>query len=483
MSKAVYFNKKQIEVLKAPQKDRTMIWGRGTGKSTVIAGITRMKASALPRAKIFFSSTTYNQILTKTLPPIEQKWQEFGLIEDIHYVVGKKPPKNFVKALSAPRRYQNVITFFNGFTIEFISLDRPDLARGGSYDGGEIDEAALIQKEHYTKVLLPSIRGNRHRFSSHWHGNVNKFSSIPWKPSGYWIMEDEEKAKADPENYFYSEARYTDNIEVLGSEWAERMRREMGYLEYLIEVENQRIHRVPDCFYPALDESKHCYAPGYNYGEGERGITVQGTKDIDSKQLLQVSFDFSGWFNCCTIFQSDPLSLTERMIDAIHVDGDLKVNDLVDKICRKYQGHKFKFVQIYGEPRGHDRRATGSPIYEDVKARFAFNGWDVELVVKPGRTHNHEERFLFMDDILKEEYRIYPKLRINEENCKDPVIAMQVTEVTPEFKKNKKKERDRNFPQHHAPHYTDTIDYFFMQKHGWRRKVDPTYQPNSVTFS
>jgi hypothetical protein len=482
-----YFNRKQIQFLQARQKTKSAIWGRGTGKSTLIAGVNYMRLKHLPKGKCFFSSTTYNQILTKTLPPIESKWQEMGLKEydretGGHYIVGNKPPKSFAKPYSKPKRYDNVITFWNGFTIEFLSLDRPDLARGGSFDGGDVDEAALVKKDHINRVILPSIRGNRHRFS-HWlHQGINFYTSIPWKPSGYWVMEYEEKAKEYPEDYFWSEANYLDNIHILGEDWVTRMQRELGYLEFMIEVENKRIQKIEGGFYPFFDEEVHCYTPRYLYSTGERGIVTQGAKDYRNKEILELSFDFSGWFNCCTVWQEDLKLSIERMINSFHVKGDEKVNDLVDHICNYYKTHKNKFIRIWGEPRGHDRQAQSDTIYNDIAKRLNKNGWDCEIAVKAGRTTNHQQRYQFMEDVLREDTTNLPKIRINEEHCKDPIIALQVTEITHDYKKNKRLERDRNYPQQHAPHYTDTVDYYLIQKHGWKVDAAGDGGPGMVLF-
>ncbi|MEO7176720.1 MAG: hypothetical protein ABIV51_12465, partial [Saprospiraceae bacterium] len=107
MSNLVYYNEKQIEFLQAPQIDKNFICARGLGKTSVISGSTAMKIARLPMAKIFFAAPTYNQILTKTLPPIEEKWNEMGLIEHRpkrpgHYVIGQKPPEGWARAWKEP---------------------------------------------------------------------------------------------------------------------------------------------------------------------------------------------------------------------------------------------------------------------------------------------------------------------------------------------------------------------------------------------
>lgn len=474
----LYLNDKQNTFLQARQKTRCFIGGRGTGKSTTIGFSSRMKAAAMPGGKIFFASTTYNQILTKTLPAIEKIWLDMGMVEGIHYVIGIRPPKHFQKPFSPPRKYQNVISFINGFCIEMISMDRPDLARGGSYDGGEIDEAALIKREDFTRVLMPSIRGNTHRFKSHWHQNVNLYTSIPWKSSGYWIFDFEDKAKESPGDYFYLESTAYDNIHILTQEGIDRLEQEMDYLEFQIEVLNRRIIKVPDGFYHKFDDNHHVYQPNYQYDDWDGGIRTTGQKDIRPDEMLEISFDFSGWFNCCTIYQER--NNTEYMIKQMHVKGENKLQDLVNKICDEFVDHKFKYIRIWGEPRGHDKQPMTKSIYESIGDIFSNRGWMFEVCVQPGRTNNHEERHFFVNDILIEDTPILPHLRISQDNCKDVIIAIQSTQITPDFKKNKTKEKDRNYPQEHAPHYTDTLDYYLIQKHGWKVQQSNQHRPSEV---
>lgn len=425
-----------------------------------------MRAAQMPGGKIFFASTTYNQILTKTLPAIENIWQSMGLQEDVHYVVGRKPPGGWKNPFSRPRKYANIISFRNGFCIDMLSMDRPDLVRGGSFDGGEIDEAALIDAEDFRRILIPSIRGNAKRFKSWMHGQVSLYTSMPWLPSGYWIFDFEEKAKIDPRDYFFLEANAFDNIAVLGEESIRRMEREMSYLEFQIEVMNSRMIKVPDGFYNRLDEKKHTYVPAYTYDEGQRGITVTGSRDVKHRELLELSFDFSGWFNCMSVWQQQ--DDTEKCLRQFHVKGDDKLHELVDKFSRHFLAHEFKFVRIWGEPRGHDKQPMGPTIYESLKKIFESKGWGCEISVPAGRTTDHIERHHFISEILLEENPLLPKIRINREECKDLIISLQTTQLTPDFRKNKSKEKDRDYPQEHATHYTDTFDYYLVQKHGWK---------------
>lgn len=476
MRKQLYWNRKQIEFLQARQSVRTFLAGRGAGKSTVIGGTDLIRMREMPRAKGFLSSSTYNQILTKTLPAMESKWQETGMKDGIHYVVGRRPPRHFDLPYQMPRKFENSVFFWNGYCREFLSMDRPDLVRGGSYQFGDVDEAALVTQQENTLILLPMLRGFRHKFASDLYGQVGYYSSIPWKPSGYWILDYEDKAKAYPEKYLWLESTALDNIDVLGADYIQRLEDEMPYLEFQVEVMNKRIRKTKDAFYHRFDPDKHTYRVRYLYDEGDRGYYTKGTADPHYKEseLLDLSFDFSGWFNCCTAWQEgrEGKQTIEYCLHQFFVkDAEGKVNELVDNICTHYAKHKAKLVRIWGEPRGHDKRADSKDtIYEAIQKRFRANGWQCEIRVKPGQVKAHAERNTYMNSVLTEDNPTLPGIRFNDETCKDAIIAMQVTEVTHDFQKNKKKEKDRAYPQEHAPHFTDSADYYHMQKHGWRIK-------------
>lgn len=478
--KKVYLNKKQLAFCRSTAKRKAFIGGRGSGKSTTIGPSVYDKARLFPRGKQFFAALTYNQILTKTIPAVEQFWSQIGLKEHIHYVIGQKPPKHFATPLAPSRKHKNIITFFNGYTIEMLSLDRMDLARGGSYDSGDIDEAALIPRERFSKILSPSVRGNLHIFKHPLHHSISIYTSMPWKPSGYWVLEWEKKMQEDPKRYFYLEATAWDNVDVLGEEQIRMMEADMTFYEAQVELHNKRIVKVDGAFYHAFNADTHCYTPKYQYDDGPRGIHVKGPTDVDKDKLIDLTFDFGGWFSGCIALQER--NNKEYALRRFYVKDDNKVSDLVAAFCDNFKNHQFKYVRIWGEPRGHDKQPTGGTIYEQIQDEFTRRGWTVDVRVTAMRTPLHEVRHANMNYMLSEEDTQMVKLRINQDYCKDVIISMQTTQVKEDYKKNKKSERDREFPQEHAPHFSDMLDYYFEQKHGWKFDRNSSFGPKSIDF-
>lgn len=452
--------------------------GRGAGKSTV-EGIEQYQDMAtMPRGIGFLASSTYGSLLNITIPALEKMWGTLGMVEGKDYVIGKKPPKHFEKAFAEPRKFNNVISWANGYRVVLFSMDRPDSNRGGSYCAGALDEAALVQYQHVTKILLPSIRGYVDRFPHARRGVFRAYTSIPWKPSGYWVLDYEHKAKANPKQYHFTEATAMDNIAALGADYIERLQAEMPYLEFLVEVMNERVKKVQDAFYHRFDPEHHTYTVQYLYDDGPNGIITKGTMDQNYRTdaLLDISFDFGGYFNCATVFQEGGTKvggrsvMVEYMLHQFFVKLDEgKVAELVDKICAHYERHGNKLVRLWGEPRGHDPKPdTPLTLFQQIQQRFAKHGWRAEIRVQPTQVKSHKDRCAFINDLLEEKNPALPLVRINDVTCKDVIIAMQVTGTKEDGGKDKSKERDRLFPQEHATHFTDVLDYYLTQKHGHR---------------
>lgn len=401
-------------------------------------------------------------------------WRSVGLEEydwktkSGHYVIGQKPPPHFIKPYKTPQKYDYVITFFNGYSIDMISMDRPDKARGGNYDGGDIDEAALVAQDHLEKVMIPSVRGNKDKFKSQLHGEVCLYTSMPWLAKGQYILGYEQKMIEKPERFFYMEATAECNLPVLGADWINEMRDILDPRIFRLEIMNDRLISADNAFYNKFNEDKHVYTPSYTYKDSPvgRGITTDRTSDYNPNQVLDLALDFGGWFNCALVFQSATKRNIniERMINSFMVKDGKGVDDLIGLICDHYIDHKMKYVRLYGEPRGHDKSGHGVTLYEKVEQSFIAHGWQVEQCVYQSQAHGHDVRYAYMNQMLSEEYA-YPRLKINQDTCKDVIIAIQLTGTTHDLKKDKSNERNRSFAQEHAPHFTDAMDYFFMQKH------------------
>ena len=86
----------------AKPKNLYVIAGRGTGKTTdILADRSIDIAYDMPGCYIALSADTYMNAIKNVLPQLIEGWERNGWVEDIHFVVGKRPPQHF-KLLIVP---------------------------------------------------------------------------------------------------------------------------------------------------------------------------------------------------------------------------------------------------------------------------------------------------------------------------------------------------------------------------------------------
>lgn len=466
--KDIYVNIKQLKFLSNIIAAVSLfLAGRGTGKSATIGFRMYQRLSMMPGGHFFFATSTYDQLYNKILPDIKKLWKKKGLIEWTketggHYVINQKPPSNFVKPISPPEKYENVIIFCNGAWFDLISLQRYDTVRGASYDGGDIDEAALIPQEAFSQVFLPTMRGNKDVFGHcSLHHNISLYTSIPRKPIGYWIYNIEAKAEKS-DGFHFVEGNAHDNAAILGDDWVDKQREAAINIEdFEIEVLNKRDTRLKDGFYHGFSRKKHGYLT-----DGKGCILGTNQEEVNPNQALNLDFDFGGNFNCLWVSQSHHFE--ERFVNALHVNAPHKLNSLLQLFTEEYKGHGHKHVMLHGEPRGMDSREDNYPLFVQVKKKLKELGWTSTIMVEKGlQPLPQKERYIFINNLF-DGIPYLPIVTFNLEKCNDALIAIERTRVKEDFGKDKSEEKKpKVFNQAHAPHYTDALDNGLTQRcHG-----------------
>lgn len=468
----VYVNKKQTYFLSARQKRRTFVGGRGSGKSNVYGHRSVLNANSLPRAKFFLGALTYNQAYTKTLPSAMDAWHSHGLREYDkktrfgHYIVCQKPPADWLRPYQAPRSYENCISFINGFTIEILSLDRGDSARGGNYDGGDCDESALLKRDVVFKVLRPMIRGNIYRFNHYLHQSFCDYTSVPWLPTGQWVFETEENAKQKPDEYLFLESTAYDNIDVLGEKYLSDLKQEMSVLEFDVEVLNKRLKKLPNAFYPAFNEQKHLCYQTYAYDHDEAtGLYLINNSFITEKLPLETSWDFNAAFTSMIVCQEKGNEF--RCLDTLYVksaEGKSLVVALTEDFCKKYENHPNKDVMIYGDRNGNNKNpGDEKTFYEKIMDTMRTYGFNPTLMVE-GLDPDHKLKHFLINDLLSETNPRYPVIRMHQDNCKFLAISIQNSPIMPDWKKDKRSE-SKLIDQERATHLSDCFDNIVYRKY------------------
>ncbi|MFN4254552.1 MAG: hypothetical protein ACK4Q5_06060 [Saprospiraceae bacterium] len=471
--RAVYVTEPQRQLLESPAKKKTFVAGRGAGKTTGEGLQVYLFLHNLPRSKGFIVGLTYKQILNNFLPQMQDVWAVMGLREGLHYVVGIRPPAHWARPFKPPKEYENTVTFWNGTCIVLISMDRKDLARGGSYDWGLFDEAVLLNKERIDKEIMPMLRGNEHRFSHHLHQTVLFASSQSWLPSGNWVPDmATEVDPNDPTAVFYIESTARDNAAVGGEKYMTRMRKELPRLVYDVEVENVRVQAVPDCFYAALDPARHCYFDSFDYDFLPDRSLFTRNRDYKPDAPLAVSFDFGTSICTCTVHQVH--GQEDRTINALFRKRDMDTTEprplltaLVEDFLAEYKTHKV-IVEIWGDRNGNNAQMNStSSLFEDIQAQMRAAGLLTQLMVPRGSLDPpHLLKHHVVNKLLSESDPKLPRVRINQNRCKALILSMQGAAVTMEGKKDKSSEDPRRNPsQEFATHLSDCFDNYYAKKY------------------
>lgn len=170
-------------------KSLYMIAGRGSAKTTDIQ-VERLIEMVydMPGAPAAWVADTYSNLQKNVLRTVKEGLKAKGMIEGVHYVVGKKPldiPKaeqpdlppnireHFWKPHNEIGNYAHSIIFFTGFNLTFGSLDRPASLAGGNYVHVFGDEVKYFRKERILN-LQKAVRGMRVKYghSVFYRGNT-----------------------------------------------------------------------------------------------------------------------------------------------------------------------------------------------------------------------------------------------------------------------------------------------------------------------
>lgn len=444
-------------------------WSRGSGKSTGLAYGMRQFVVQMPRASFFLVGATYSQILSRTLPSTIEGLEMFNLYQDVDYVVGRSGKKNgFQMPFQPPNQWNNVIHFNNGAIFQLVSLDNPNTGRGLNSYGGIGDEAALLDPVKLYNNVKTTNRAKKEIFkNSSMLGAEIYASSTPITKKGKWFIDMEEEAKKRPDLYYFSKSNAFWNPHIREN-WFDEMRAEApSELIYNAEILNIRPKEITDGFYANINPDRHYYNDHNNTYLESIGLSLNSNGNFNSNQdndiipndPLIVSLDF-GVFNSCVISQVQDDAY--RVLNSMWVKSPKLLDDLfIEQFIPYYRPHQNKMIYLYGGHDGNNRLPNSAlTLFEQVRELLSNHGWTV-IIMTRGAAATHYDKYLLINAMLKESDRRLPKIRINEGNNTDLIIALERSEAIESnhgVDKNKRDERNKEFPQQHATHLTDAFD-------------------------
>jgi hypothetical protein len=270
---------------------------------------------------------------------------------------------------------------------------------------------------------------------------------------------------------FYGEYDIFDNLEVVGEDYVWQMFRDSPTLIFRTAFLNERLFKVSNCFYSALDDDIHFYIPpdsGTAVLSGmEYGRNCLSDTDLDFGAPLHLAFDSNAAISSVAIAQPNLFKKQMDTVNSMFVKTPHKLQDLVKNICDYYEPKLNKEVVFYHDQTFTWTTGTNPESYADTIIRyFEMNGWEVTPVYI-GPQPRHDWRHQQIDLALKGDASLlFPRFNLyNNEFLK---IAMEQTGVRPgkySFEKDKTPEATPDTPDNpdeYKTHITDAWDTLFV---------------------
>jgi len=482
--KQIEYNFAQLLFIVSLAKIKILEWGRGTGKSTILARFIIDCVTQMPRSSGALVASSYSQIKERTLPSTIAGLAQHGWYEGLHFFIGKKPPKSFkwVQPYESSLDYKNCIIFWNGTIIKFVSQDSSSTSgRGMNIDWAFGDEAALLDEKKFKEDIILANRGNEFRIADYpdgsWkyykdcpmHHAITLASSTPVTLAGRWMLKYEQQAVISPDKVSFIRASAEVNRKNLGDQYFENARAILSSYMYAAEVENIRVPRIDNGFYPLLDEGKHTYNH-HSYTDflttGDKQRTWKDDTDLDITQSLICGIDWGTAINTMVIAQGNARKL--NFVNNIYVKSPKIVDDMIDEFIRYYDGYPTRELFMWYDPTGNIRTANSrATVADQVKNRLEKKGWSVYKMTQGSSNELHEHKHNLWNNILKEERpEIYPKIQFNKTNCTELWISMTNAPARKglhdAIKKDKGSERSKKTPAEHATHFSDAADVIIV---------------------
>lgn len=455
-------------------KELDLEWGRGTGKTTVMAKFTRMIVNDMPRGSFQWIVPSYKKFLTEIIPAYIHALEMQGYYKDLHYFIGRRPPAswNWPAPYKPPIKYDNFITFYNGFGIHLLSQDVEGSGRGLSTDGEFADEATMLDPKLMEENSTPSIRGSNMRElgGKRWFDFRLKCSSTALTPAGAWFTDRDEAAIKSPERHRFLRANCVENVKlgILKADYLTEARRSaVDITTFEAEYLNIRPRFVRNGFYALLNERIHAYSNRDNgfYTPELIGVKPDSRGDADCVPDVQLilGLDFGAAINSLTISQYLPGEF--RTIKDFFVKGSdgMTQDDLVDLYDIYYRYHPTKELLLFHDATGN--HATGNTKLskaQQFEAALTAKGWKVRRLSLAGTNPRHYDKYRLWEAIFQETNPRLPRFRINKLNARATFVSMSRAKSKKaqdgSIRKDKSSERVDNPQREFATDLSDALD-------------------------
>ena len=515
-TKQIYFNEPQRLTQLIGANISVIVAGRRTGKTDSIAApFVLRNMQRMPGSTGGIVVPTFKHGLTNTLPGLFAAWKRWGYIQGVHYVVGRKPPKSFARAIIEPSDYEHVISFYNGSVAIIISQDRPGSSNSLTLSWLLVDEAKFIDYERLKDETLPANGGIKSYFGKHsFNHSIMILSDMPQTQKGSWFLHYKEKmdeelietikatiyeiwktkervrrlkseGKAVPKYLkrylrtldtnlnkmrsvavYYKEYSSIENLQLLGENYIKQMKRDLTPKTFQTSILCQRIGIAKDGFYSSMREghkynaSDFEYLDSLGYDFAPEAMDCRADKDINPLAPICIGMDYNANINWIVAGQPEGRRL--NIIKSFYVKFERKIPALVEEFCNYYAHHQNKTVVYYYDTTalGANYAVNEQDFHWVVCHEFEKRGWQVEDIYL-GNPMRHDEKYLLINQGFAGKQRLMPFF--NRQNNDDLILAIQTAGVVRGrngFRKDKGGEKLDETEENLLEHRTDGTDAF-----------------------
>lgn len=528
-----FFNKIQRMGMAISAHDEYWVCSRGTGKSEGLdARFILRNVWAMPGSLGALISPSYAKAWGNTLPAICHALSQWGYMEGVHYFVGRRAPKsaNFKQPKRPPLRdaWSNCFHFWNGTILVVLSFSNGMSANSMSLDWMIGPEAKFLDYDKIKTEVNPANRGNIQYFDyCPWHHSVLYSTDMPGTKKGRWILEKEKemssvhinlirniyrqmklqerlpeqtsytqrmirelrndlnlarkfqkpiierKGKTREYTVFFGEYDIFENMEVVGKDFIWQMYRDSPSLVWRTAFMNERLFRVANGFYSALDDDRHFYAPrdsGRMSAMGSQWNKLQtcgclADGDMDFNAPLLLAFDSNSAISTASIGQVIGGEL--RTLKSFFVKTPAKLGELVRAVCEYYNPRLLKDIIFFYDHTFVWTTGSSGESYRDTIIRILEEyRWTVTDVYI-GQAAKHDWKHAQIDRALKgDESLLFPTFNLfNNEFLKLAMEQAGVKWGKNGFEKDKTPEGTEDSPDNpdeFKTHVTDGWDTLFI---------------------
>lgn len=512
--KKIYFNPAQQRVNTRGCNTTVVVGGRRLGKSHgLVAPFALRNVQRMPASSGAFIASTFQQALTRTLPGTFKAMEDFGYKRNVHYYVGRRPPKTakFKEPYIKPESYDHVISWYNGSVQYIISQDGVGTSNSLTLDYGIFDEAKLLDPVKLKEETFPAIGGYQGYFNkSPFYRSKLIVSDMPMTKRGSWFLQYKEQCdpqliesidgiifqmyklrermKIDTKEYLFSEYKMfarklaqlrriavdynefssLENLEVLGESYIKQMKRDLPPLVFMTSILCLKVRNSQEGFYNNMKENIHYYSAfnnnyllnlEYNFDKAGDASSLQDG-DIDHNKPINIAMDYNANINWIVAGQHQGNKM--MVLKSFYVKYERKLVELVNDFCKYYRHHKCKQLVYYVDSTalGNNYAVNSDSFASVVEAAFVANGWYVHLTYI-GNPMKHNEKHSLINMGLRGQKGLMPM--INRDNNEELILALEQTGVyigSNGFRKDKRGEKLVETEEDRLETRTDGTDAF-----------------------